>query len=394
VNIVLGVSGGIAAYKTPDLVRRLQDAGATVRVIMTPNATRFVTPLSLAAVSGAGVITDSWGDPSRGGVDHIEIARWAELLLIAPATANVLAKLAVGIADDALTTYAVAHRTATMIVPAMNTGMWLHPTVQENLATLRARGATVLDPDSGLLACGDEGLGRMPDVPVIVEQVRALFGARDLEGRRVLVTAGPTRESIDPVRYISNRSSGKMGFAIAQAARMRGASVTLISGPTSLSTPPGVDLVRVTTASEMYERVLAAVDAHDLVIKTAAVSDFAPVEPAAQKIKKSSGADELVLRLKKTPDILEAISKREARPFTIAFAAETEHVDEHARAKLAAKKVDLIVANDVSDPTIGFDSDQNAVTLIDRAGGSVSVGRASKLAIANRILDRALELMR
>lgn len=393
-NIVLGVSGGIAAYKTPDLVRRLQDAGATVRVIMTPNATRFVTPLSLAAVSGAGVITDSWGDPSRGGVDHIEIARWAELLLIAPATANVLAKLAVGIADDALTTYAVAHRTATMIVPAMNTGMWLHPTVQENLATLRARGATVLDPDSGLLACGDEGLGRMPDVPVIVEQVRALFGARDLEGRRVLVTAGPTRESIDPVRYISNRSSGKMGFAIAQAARMRGASVTLISGPTSLSTPPGVDLVRVTTASEMYERVLAAVDAHDLVIKTAAVSDFAPVEPAAQKIKKSSGADELVLRLKKTPDILEAISKREARPFTIAFAAETEHVDEHARAKLAAKKVDLIVANDVSDPTIGFDSDQNAVTLIDRAGGSVSVGRASKLAIANRILDRALELMR
>ncbi len=392
-NIVLGISGGIAAYKTPDLVRRLQDAGASVRVIMTPNAARFVTPLSLAAVSGFGVIADSWGDPARGGVDHIEIARWAELLLIAPATANVIAKLAVGIADDALTTYAVAHRTATMVVPAMNTGMWLHPTVQENLERLRSRGVITLDPDSGLLACGDEGVGRMPDVAAIVEQVRAFFGARDLEGKRVLVTAGPTREAIDPVRYISNRSSGKMGYALAQAARMRGASVTLISGPTSLSAPQGVEVLRVTTAAEMYDRVLASVDSHDVLVKTAAVADFTPAAPEAQKIKKGPGTDSLVLTLKKTPDILEAISKREKRPFTIAFAAETENVDEHARAKLAAKKVDLIVANDVSDPSIGFDSDQNAVTLIDRSGGSTAVERASKITIANRILDRALELM-
>lgn len=393
-NIVLGISGGIAAYKTPDLVRRLQDAGASVRVIMTPNATRFVTPLSLAAVSGFGVIADSWGDPARGGVDHIEIARWADLLLIAPATANVIAKLAVGIADDALTTYAIAHRTATMVVPAMNTGMWLHSTVQENLERLRSRGVITLDPDSGLLACGDEGVGRMPDVAAIVEQVRAFFGVRDLEGKRVLVTAGPTRESIDPVRYISNRSSGKMGYALAQAARMRGASVTLISGPTSLSAPQGVEVLRVTTAAEMYDRVLASVDSHDVLVKAAAVADFTPADPEAQKIKKGPGTDSLVLTLKKTPDILEAISKREKRPFTIAFAAETENVDEHARAKLAAKRVDLIVANDVSDPSIGFDSDQNAVTLIDRSGSSTAVERASKITIANRILDRALELMK
>ncbi len=392
-NIVLGISGGIAAYKTPDLVRRLQDAGAAVRVIMTPNATRFVAPLSLAAVSGSGVIVDQWGDPSRGGVDHIEIARWAELLLIAPATANVIAKLAAGIADDALTTYAVAHRTVLMVVPAMNTQMYLHPTVQENLERLRARGVVVLDPDSGLLACGDEGVGRMPDVPVIVEQVKALFAARDLEGKRVLVTAGPTRESIDPVRYISNRSSGKMGYALAQAARARGATVTLISGPTALSAPQGVDVIRVTSAAEMYDRVLAAVDAHDLLVGAAAVADFAPAEASAQKIKKTPGSDELHLTLRKTPDILEAVGKRQKRPFTVAFAAETENLDEHARAKLAAKRADLIVANDVSDPSIGFDADDNAVTLLDRAGNATAIERASKLTVANRILDKALELM-
>jgi phosphopantothenoylcysteine decarboxylase/phosphopantothenate--cysteine ligase len=393
VNIVLGISGGIAAYKTPDLVRRLQDAGATVRVIMTPNATRFVTPLSLAAVSGSGVIVDQWGDPSRGGVDHIEIARWAELLLIAPATANVIAKLAVGLADDALTTYAVAHRTAIMVAPAMNTGMYRHPTVQENLERLRARGVVVLDPDSGLLACGDEGVGRMPDVPAIVGQVSALFGARDLEGKRVLVTAGPTRETIDPVRYISNRSSGKMGYAVAEAARARGAAVTLVSGPTSLSAPQGVDVIRVASAAEMLERVLAALDGQDLLVKAAAVADFTPVDASAQKIKKSPDTDELVLRLRKTPDILEAIAQRPKRPFTVAFAAETEKVDENARAKLAAKRVDLIVANDVSDASIGFDSDQNAVTLIDRAGNATPLERASKLTIANRILDKAVAMM-
>ncbi|HJW96093.1 MAG TPA: bifunctional phosphopantothenoylcysteine decarboxylase/phosphopantothenate--cysteine ligase CoaBC, partial [Thermoanaerobaculia bacterium] len=232
-RIVLGVSGGIAAYKAPELVRRLRDAGAEVRVILTPNAARFVSPLALATVSEHGVIVEQWGDSGHGGVDHIELARWADVLLIAPATANILAKLAVGIADDALSTYAIAHRAHVMVAPAMNTFMLAHPTVQTNVSTLRARGVEIIEPDSGLLACGEEGAGRLPDVPVIVERVRAHFGARDLEGKSVLVTAGPTREPIDPVRYISNRSSGKMGYAIAEAARRRGANVTLVSGPTS-----------------------------------------------------------------------------------------------------------------------------------------------------------------
>ena len=285
-NIVLGVSGGIAAYKAPELVRRLQDIGAAVRVILTPNAARFVSPLSLAAVSGQGVIVDQWGDPERGGVDHIELARWAELLLIAPATANIIAKLAVGIADDALSTYAVAHRATTLIAPAMNTFMLQHATVTENLARLRTRCVEIMEPDSGLLACGDEGAGRMPDVPVIVDRVRRLFGTRDLEGRRVLVTAGPTREPIDPVRYISNRSSGKMGYAIAEAARRRGADVTLVSGPTSLTPPNGVIVRSINTAAEMYQTVMALTAEQHVVIKAAAVADFTPETVATEKLKK------------------------------------------------------------------------------------------------------------
>src|SRR5215213_7623494 len=254
-KLVLGITGGIAAYKTPELVRRLRDAGAEVRCIVTPNAARFVSPLSLAAVSEHGVILEQWGDSGHGGVDHIELARWAELLLIAPATANVLAKLAVGIADDALTTYALAHRGEVLVAPAMNTFMLAHPTVQQNIATLRSRGVGIIEPVNGLLACGEEGAGKMPDVPVLVDHVRGHFASRDLEGKSILVTAGPTREPIDPVRYISNRSSGKMGYAIAEAARRRGAQVTLVSGPTSVPAPAGVDLKRVATATEMHAAV-------------------------------------------------------------------------------------------------------------------------------------------
>src|SRR5258708_108681 len=254
-RVVLGVSGGIAAYKAPELVRRLRDAGADVRVILTPNAARFVSPLSLAAVSDHGVILDQWGDAGHGGVDHIELARWGELLLIAPATANILARVATGIADDALTTYVLAHRGAVMVAPAMNTFMLQHPTVADNVERLRARSVIVLEPDSGLLACGDEGAGRMPDVPVIVQRARDYFGARDLEGRSILITAGPTREPIDPVRYISNRSSGKMGYALAHAPRRRGATVTLVSGPTALPAPAGVELVEVLTARELHDSV-------------------------------------------------------------------------------------------------------------------------------------------
>jgi len=383
-NIVLGVSGGIAAYKAPELVRRLRDAGGDVRVILTPNAARFVSPLALATVSEHGVIVEQWGDPEHGGVDHIELARWADLLLIAPATANILAKLAVGIADDALTTYAIAHRGAVMIAPAMNTFMLAHPTVQAYVETLRARGVEIIEPDSGLLACGEEGAGRLPDVPVIVERVRAHFGTRDLEGKSVLVTAGPTREPIDPVRYISNRSSGKMGYAIAEAARRRGANVTLVSGPTALAEPP-VKVVRVTTAAEMRDAVLAA--PHDIVIKAAAVADFAPVDVAAQKIKKQPDVNELTISLRKTPDILGELGSLSPRPFIVAFAAETNAVEENAREKLVRKGADLIVANDVADTSIGFDSDDNEVLVIAKDGTTTRIARAAKSVVANRILD-------
>ena len=393
-NIVLGVSGGIAAYKAPELVRRLQDAGADVRVILTPNAARFVSPLSLAAVSNHGVIIDQWGDPEKGGVDHIELARWAELLLIAPATANILAKLAIGLADDALSTYAIAHRAGIIAAPAMNTFMLQHATVQQNMATLRARGVDVLDPDSGLLACGDEGSGRMPDVPVLVEIVKSHFAKRDLEGRSVLVTAGPTREPLDPVRYLSNRSSGKMGYAIAEAARRRGASVTLVSGPTARPEPAGVAITRVRTADEMHAAVMSAAPHHQIVFKAAAVADFAPADIAERKIKKADGVDELTIRLRKTPDILADVAKLTPRPFIVAFAAETNSVEEHAREKLQRKGADLIVANDVADASIGFDADQNEVMVIARDGSVTRIERAPKMVVANRLLDLVLEHVR
>ena len=392
-KIVLGVSGGIAAYKAQDLVRRLREIGAAVRVILTPNAARFVSPLSLAAVSEHGVIVDQWGDPGQGGVDHIEIARWADLLLIAPATANIIAKLAVGIADDALTTYAVAHRGRLAIAPAMNTFMLQHPTVQENLDRLRARGVFVFEPDSGLLACGDEGAGRMPDPHVIAEQVRVLLGPRDLEGVRVLVTAGPTREAIDPVRYISNRSSGRMGYAIAADAARRGASVTLVSGPTGLTPPLGVDTVFVTSAAQMHEAVVSRAASADLLVKAAAVADFTPASVADQKIKKKAGIDSMSVDLVKTPDILTEIGSMSERPYLVAFAAETESVAEHASAKLVSKGADLIVANDVSDRRIGFDAEDNEVVVLDRNGVVATLERAPKATIAERLLDLIRERM-
>lgn len=386
-KIVLGVTGGIAAYKTPELVRRLQDAGADVRVILTTNAARFVSPLSLAAVSNHGVITDQWGDAGHGGVDHIELARWADLLLIAPATANVIAKLAAGIADDALTTYALAHRAATLIAPAMNTFMLAHPTVQQNIETLRNRGVEIIEPVNGLLACGEEGAGKMPDVPVLVELVKGYFAGRDLEGKNVLVTAGPTREPIDPVRYISNRSSGKMGYAIAEAAQRRGANVTLISGPTARTAPAGVNILRVRTAKEMHAAVMAAAPQNQIVIKAAAVADFAPVHVADRKIKKRDDSDVMTIELRKNPDILADVAKLDPKPFIVAFAAETDSVEEHAREKLQRKGADLIVANDVADASIGFDSDQNEVMIIGRDGGVTRLAKAAKHVIADRLLD-------
>lgn len=384
-NIVLGVSGGIAAYKAPDLVRRLQDAGASVRVILTANAARFVSPLALAAVSNFPVIADQWGDSSRGGVDHIEIARWADLLLIAPASADILAKLAVGIADDALSTYAIAHRGVVAVAPSMNTFMLRHPTVVQNLATLRARGVEMIDSDRGLLACGDEGEGRMPDPPLLAQWAVSLLREKDLAGTRVLVSAGPTREPIDPVRYLTNRSSGKMGYAIAAAAARRGASVTLVSGPTALTAPAGVEMVHVTTAADMATAVLALAPENDVVIKAAAVADFTPESVASQKIKR--GEQELSIRLKPTLDIAAQLAAIAPRPFIVAFAAETQNVDENAQRKLERKSADLIVANDVSDSSIGFDSNQNQVTIYDRDGNAYHFEKAAKSAIAERILD-------
>jgi phosphopantothenoylcysteine decarboxylase/phosphopantothenate--cysteine ligase len=386
-KIVLGVSGGIAAYKAPELVRRLRDAGAVVRVILTPNAARFVSALSLAAVSDHGIIIDQWGDSGRGGVDHVELARWAELLLIAPASANVVAKLAAGIADDALTTYALAHRGPTVIAPAMNTFMLGHPSVTANLAVLRGRAVDVIEPDWGLLACGDEGAGRMPDPPVLIARVQRHFGPRDLEGKHVVVTAGPTREAIDPVRYLSNRSSGRMGYAIAAAARRRGAQVTLISGPTALAAPDGVQLVPIESARQMYDAVMAALPGADVVIKAAAVADFAPLQVAGQKMKKQPGVDSLTLELKKNPDILAAIGALTPRPFLVAFAAETDAVEANAREKLVRKGADLIVANDVSDHSIGFDSAQNEAVVFGRDGSETRIARAAKSVVAERILD-------
>ncbi len=389
-NIVLGVTGGIAAYKTPELVRRLRDAGADVRVIVTPNATRFVSPLSLSVVSGHGVITDQWGDPEKGGVDHIDLARWAELLLIAPATANIIAKLAVGIADEALSTYALAHRQQIAVAPAMNWAMLQHPTVVQNLDTLRKRGVQIIEPESGPLAEGEEGPGRLAEIPVIVERVKQLFRPKDLQGRSILITAGPTREPIDPVRYLSNRSSGKMGYAMAEAAQKRGASVTLVSGPTSVMPPAGVNITRVTTAAQMHDAVMQNLRGNQIVIKAAAVADFTPAATAAQKIKKEQG-NELTLTFQKNADIIESIAASSPKPFIVAFAAETESVEENAREKLLRKKADLIVANDVTDPSIGFESDQNEVLVISRDGQTTKIEKAPKFVVANQILDLILE---
>lgn len=387
-KVVLGVSGGIAAYKAPDLVRRLRERGAEIQVILTPNATRFVSPLALAAVSGRGVLSEQWGDPGSGGVDHIELARWADLLLVAPATANIIAKFAAGIADDALTTYAIAHRSRIAIAPAMNTFMLAHPTVRENLATLARRGVEIIAPSAGELACGDVGEGRMPDPELLAAEVFRAARPRDLEGTQVVITAGPTREAIDAVRYLTNRSSGKMGYALAAAAAARGAEVVLISGPCHIQPPVGVTFSGVTTAEEMRERTMEAAVGADVVIGAAAVADFTPSEVSTTKIRRGEG--EMVLRLRPTVDILEAVSRIENAPLIVAFAAETEDVLASARRKLISKGADLMVANDVSDRSIGFDVDQNRVLIVS-ADNVREYGPSPKREVADEILDAVLE---
>jgi phosphopantothenoylcysteine decarboxylase / phosphopantothenate---cysteine ligase len=382
-KIVLGVTGGIAAYKSPDLVRRLRERGAEVQVIMTPGAQQFVTPMTFQAVSGREVRGELWDPAGEAAMGHIELARWADLVLIAPATAEVLARMAAGRADDLLTTLVLATEARVAVAPAMNRVMWANAATQHNVGVLRSRGVEVLGPGEGDQACGETGAGRMLEPLDIAERVAALLAPRgSLSGCRVLITAGPTRERIDPVRFISNRSSGKMGFAVAAAARAAGAEVTLVSGPVHLPTPPGVRRIDVESAADMFEAVQREVAGSQLFIATAAVADYRPSRPSSQKIKKTEAT--LALALERTTDILASVAARPDRPFVVGFAAETENVEQHALQKLMKKNLDLIAANEVGDDKV-FDKDDNALLVLWR-GGRQSIGPGSKTAIAGELV--------
>ncbi|MBI3670454.1 MAG: bifunctional phosphopantothenoylcysteine decarboxylase/phosphopantothenate--cysteine ligase CoaBC [Acidobacteria bacterium] len=396
-NIALGVSGGVAAYKAAELVRRLQQEKLDVQVVMTRSAKEFIAPLTFAALTGQKVITEMFGgeagEPANveSAIEHIAVAQRIDLLVITPATANVLAKLARGIADDFLTTLYLATTAPVVVAPAMNVNMWEHPATQENLEILRARGVRVVDPDEGYLACGMTGAGRLASVAAIAQVVCEVLGIRhDFDGETVLVTAGPTCEDLDPVRFLTNRSSGKMGYALADAAQRRGARVILVSGPTALTPPTGVECVQVRTAEEMHRAVLERAPECTVVIKAAAVADFRPVVPHAKKIKR--GAGRFTLELEPTPDILADLARVKGDRILVGFAAETDHVAEHAREKLAAKRADLIVANDVTQHGAGFDQDTNVVSLFARDGRELSLPRLSKFDVANRVLDEILHL--
>ncbi len=383
--IALGVTGGIAAYKACEIVRGLDKAGAAVQVILSSNAEQFVTPLTLQTLSRRRVLDRTFGLDDEQTVRHIELTREISALVVAPATANMLAKFASGVADDFLSTFYISVTAPVIVAPAMNTRMWLHETTQHNVARLRDRGVEVIDPASGWLAEGEIGWGRMEEPARIVEvALRAARRTTELAGQRVVVTAGPTREAIDPVRFLSNRSSGRMGFALASAAARRGADVTLIAGPVQLPTPFGVQRVDVQTSREMREAVLSARDGADYVFMCAAVSDYLPVA-SDQKIKKSG--ESLTLVLEEGPDILAELGRDRRERILVGFAAETQSLLEHARAKLVRKNIDFLVANDVSRPDIGFDAKENAVTILDRDGSSVEVPRQSKTLVAGTILD-------
>ncbi|MBI5462005.1 MAG: bifunctional phosphopantothenoylcysteine decarboxylase/phosphopantothenate--cysteine ligase CoaBC [Gammaproteobacteria bacterium] len=382
-RILLGVSGGIAAYKSAELVRRLREAGAEVRVVMTAGATRFITPLTLQALSGQPVRTELFDADAEAAMGHIELARWADAVLIAPASANTLARLAQGLADDLLSTLCLATHAPLLVAPAMNQAMWDNPATQANIVTLRERGVHICGPGIGSQACGETGPGRMLEPAELIAAVTALFQPGLLAGLRVLVTAGPTREAIDPVRFISNRSSGKMGYAVAEAAAEAGARVVLVSGPVALPSPARVECVSVETAAEMHAAVLARVGDCDIFIGTAAVADYRPHSPAEHKLKKQTSA--LRLELERTTDILTAVAAQHPAPFTVGFAAETERLAEHARAKRMAKSLDMIAANWVNVPGQGFEADDNALTLYWE-GGACELPRASKSQLARALI--------
>ncbi len=389
-ELILGVTGSIAAYKAVYLLRELTRGGARVTVCLSEHAREFVGPLTFRTLSGRPVLINLFDPQSEAAVEHVTLAEQAAAVVVAPATANLLGKAAHGIADDFLTTMLLAARCPVVMAPAMDGGMWTHPAVVANVATLRARGVVVLEPDAGALASGLSARGRLPEVDAIVEAVLgALTPARDLAGERVLVTAGPTREPIDPVRYISNRSSGRMGYALAAAAARRGAQVTLVSGPTALGPPTAAVFVPVQTAEEMREAVLQHAARASIVIKAAAVADYRVRHPADHKIK---GKRDLTLELTPNPDILAEVAARADGGFIVGFAAETHDVVANARAKLEAKGIDLLVANDVSRRDIGFDAEDNEVLLIDRWGGGRPLPRMPKTAVADAILDEILAL--
>jgi phosphopantothenoylcysteine decarboxylase/phosphopantothenate--cysteine ligase len=395
-RVVLGVGGGIAAYKAAELARELMTAGCQVETVMTEAATQFITPLTFASLTGRKVITGLFGAQSSeevlsSAVEHIRVAQDNELLVVAPATADLLAKFAQGLATDFLTTLYLAFQGKVLLAPAMNTAMWQHAATQANVTLLRQRGATILDPDSGLLACGTTGPGRLPDPKEIAaEAIRLLHPRNDLDGETVLITAGPTQEAIDPVRYITNRSSGKMGYSIAEAAAERGAKVILVSGPVTLAAPPGVEVVRVKSAQEMHDAVFAALPAASIVIKSAAVADYRISNIPTQKIKKT--AARVSLELDPTPDILMELGQKKGDRLLVGFAAETENLVAEARRKLIAKNCDMIVGNLVSNAAIGFESDENEVTLALRSGENVTLPKAPKRKIADQIFDHVLKL--
>jgi phosphopantothenoylcysteine decarboxylase/phosphopantothenate--cysteine ligase len=388
--VVLGVSGGIACYKAVELVRLLVKTGYRVQVIMTRGAMEFVAPLTFQTVSGNPVATETFNLTQESEIGHIDLADSADLFVIAPATANVIGKIANGIADDLLTTVVMAVRAPILIAPAMNVHMYENPILQENLRQLRRLGYHIMEPAEGFLACGYEGKGRLPEPEAILAEIQRLLTKKDLAGEKFLITAGPNREPIDPVRYISNRSSGKMGYALARAALRRGAEVVLVSGPTALDPPAGARFIPVTTAAEMQDAVLKAYPHCTAVVMAAAVTDYRPVAVAAQKIKRSEGP--LELRLEPNPDILEALGQKRDGKVLIGFAAETEDLAANAEKKLRKKNLDMIVANNVAESGSGFDGDTNIATIIDRTGARRSLPLMSKDELADRIFDHFLAL--
>jgi len=393
-KIALGVSGGIAAYKAAELVSLLQDRGIRVQVIMTQAAQEFVRPLTFAALSGEKVITDLFGAGSEqpnldSAVEHIAVAQSIDAMVVAPATADVIAKFAQGIANDFLSTLYLATTAPVVVAPAMNVNMWEHPATRENVATLKSRGVRVVEPDAGYLACGMTGPGRLATNEAIVTAALEALGAQqDLFGETVLITAGPTREPIDPVRFIGNRSSGRMGYALAEAALRRGARVVLVTGPTALKPPANAEVVQVETAAEMRDEVLAKLPQATIVIKAAAVADYRPEQVSAQKIKRTG---KKTLDLEPTPDILAEVASRRKGQIVVGFAAETENILENARKKLAAKAVDAIVVNDVSRKDIGIDSERNAVTILTH-DERIEVPESAKWEVAHRVLDAIVRI--